>query len=159
MGIMVYSLLWVMQDFVHQQYVPENPIHLNFRIYLNFLQAFTFWFKVCFLIKGYWDFLGGPAPLQFSYSPSNQTLGPKNPKYRAEPWSLYLVQYAVCMYTYIHFLKGICVTINVYTHICCDRVLFSRLGDVFRGGDLHTIAAFKAWGACYILSHATRTLL
>ena len=30
MGIMVYSLLWVMQDFVYQQYYPTpyNPKHL-----------------------------------------------------------------------------------------------------------------------------------
>ena len=27
MGIMVYSLLWVMQDFYHQPYAPSHPIH------------------------------------------------------------------------------------------------------------------------------------
>ena len=30
MGIMVYSLLWVMQDFVHQQYLAAEWIHFTF---------------------------------------------------------------------------------------------------------------------------------
>ena len=52
MGIMVYSLLWVMQDFVHQQYLCEdwlgaprivmgpNPMHPDIR-FRGF--GFTVW--------------------------------------------------------------------------------------------------------------------
>ena len=37
MGIMVYSLYWVMQDFVHQPYHPSsfNPKDLNPKVLCN----------------------------------------------------------------------------------------------------------------------------
>ena len=48
MRIMVYSLLWVMQDFVHQQYDPSalNPLLLASYLRVGG-NAQVLWFVVC----------------------------------------------------------------------------------------------------------------